>query len=114
MGVPLTLLAAPDDAQALVIEAGASVPGEIAALRAIIEPTIAVVTNVGYAHVGGFGSLEAVLAEKASLCDAAPLAVVGTEPPALAAEARRGARVDDCDPAPERGADTLEIANLVG
>jgi UDP-N-acetylmuramoyl-tripeptide--D-alanyl-D-alanine ligase len=92
VGVPLTLLATPDDAQALVIEAGASVPGEIAALRDVIEPTIAVVTNVGYAHVEGFGSLEAVLAEKVSLCAGAPLAVVGTEPPALATEARRRAR----------------------
>ncbi len=91
IGVPLTILAAPDDTSALVVEAGASVPGEIAALRAIIEPTVAVVTNVGYAHVEGFGSLEAVLREKVSLCDRVALAVVGTEPPALAAEARRRA-----------------------
>src|SRR5205807_1851169 len=56
VGVPLTILAAPDDADALVVEAGASVPGEIARLRAVIEPTIAVITNVGYAHVEGFGS----------------------------------------------------------
>src|SRR5438034_7795839 len=42
VGVPLTILAAPDDADALVVEAGASVPGEIARLRAVIEPTIAV------------------------------------------------------------------------
>lgn len=92
VGVPLTLLAAPDDAQALVIEAGASVPGEISALRDVIEPTIAVVTNVGYAHVEGFGSLAAVLAEKVSLCEGAPVAVVGTEPADLASEARRRAR----------------------
>lgn len=92
VGVPLTLLDMPDDAAALVVEAGASVPGEIARLRAIIEPTIAVVTSVGYAHVEGFGSLEGVLREKVSLLDGAPVAVVGTEPPALAAEARRRAR----------------------
>jgi UDP-N-acetylmuramoyl-tripeptide--D-alanyl-D-alanine ligase len=89
VGVPLTILAAPDDAGALVVEAGASIPGEIAALRDIIEPTIAVVTNVGHAHVEGFGSFAAVLREKVSLCERAPLAVVGTEPADLAVEARR-------------------------
>ena len=91
IGVPLTILSAPDDTSALVVEAGASVPGEIAALRSIIEPTVAVVTNVGYAHVEGFGSLAAVLREKVSLCERVALAVVGTEPPELAAEARRRA-----------------------
>jgi UDP-N-acetylmuramoyl-tripeptide--D-alanyl-D-alanine ligase len=89
VGVPLTILAAPDDTGALVVEAGASVPGEIARLRTIIEPTIAVITNVGYAHVEGFGSLEGVLREKLALAGGVPLAVVGTDPPALASEARR-------------------------
>lgn len=92
IGVPLTLLAAPDDAQALVIEAGASVPGEIARLRAVIEPTIAVITTVGFAHVEGFGSLAGVLREKLSLLDGVPLAVVGTDPPELGREARRRTR----------------------
>src|SRR5438105_11592867 len=41
VGLPLTILAAPVDAEALVIEAGASVPGEIPRLRSVIEPTIA-------------------------------------------------------------------------
>lgn len=91
IGVPLTILGAPDDAEALVVEAGASIPGEIAALRDIIEPSIAVVTNVGHAHVEGFGSLAAVLQEKVSLCERAPLAVVGTEPAELAAASRRRA-----------------------
>ena len=91
VGVPLTILAAPEDAEALVVEAGASIPGEIAALRDIIEPTIAVVTNVGYAHLEGFGSVERMLQEKASLLDGAAVAVVGNAP-ALVAEARRRAR----------------------
>jgi UDP-N-acetylmuramoyl-tripeptide--D-alanyl-D-alanine ligase len=65
IGVPLTILSAPDDTQALVVEAGASVPGEIAKLRDIIEPTIVVITNIGYAHVeasipGGRDGREAV------------------------------------------------------
>src|SRR5207237_9696260 len=67
VGVPLTILAAPVDAEALVIEAGASVPGEIPRLRSVIEPTIAVISNVGYAHVAGFGSLAGVLQEELAL-----------------------------------------------
>jgi UDP-N-acetylmuramoyl-tripeptide--D-alanyl-D-alanine ligase len=92
VGVPLTLLSAPDDAEALVVEAGASIPGEIPRLRAMIEPTIAVITNVGYAHVEGFGSLAGVMQEKVALADGVRVAVVGTDPPELAVEARRRAR----------------------
>ena len=92
VGVPLTILAAPDDTEALVVEAGASVPGEIARLRDVIEPTIAAITNVGYAHVAGFGSLEGVLREKLALVDGVGVAVVGTDPPELAREARRRTR----------------------
>jgi UDP-N-acetylmuramoyl-tripeptide--D-alanyl-D-alanine ligase len=88
VGVPLSILAAPAGSEALVIEAGANLPGEISRLRDIIEPTIAVVTNVGYAHVEGFGSLEGVMREKVSLVEKSPVAVVGTEPPGLAAAAR--------------------------
>jgi UDP-N-acetylmuramoyl-tripeptide--D-alanyl-D-alanine ligase len=88
IGVPLTLLGAPEDAQALVVEAGASVPGEIARLRAIIQPTAAIVTNAGAGHLAGFGDLDAVIAEKVSLLAGAGTAVVGTDPPALAARAR--------------------------
>jgi len=89
VGVPLTILDAPDDAEALVVEAGASVPGEIPRLRDVIEPTIAVITNVGYAHVEGFGSLAGVMREKLALAEGARVAVVGTDPPELAVEARR-------------------------
>ena len=92
VGVPLTILEAPEGTDALVIEAGASLPGEIAMLRDIIEPTVAVITNVGYAHVEGFGSIAGVLREKLSLIDGVPVAVVGTEPKALAEEARRRTR----------------------
>ena len=111
IGVPLSLLAAPDDAQALVIEAGASVPGEIARLRAVIEPTIAVITTVGFAHVEGFGSLAGVLHEKLSLLDGVPLAVVGTDPPELGREARRCTRtiVAGSTPAAELRADSVRL-----
>ena len=92
VGVPLTILGAPDDTEVLVVEAGASVPGEIPKLRAVIEPTIAVISNVGYAHVEGFGSLAGVMQEKLSLAEGVRVAVVGTEPPELAIAARRQGR----------------------
>ncbi|HTI06371.1 MAG TPA: UDP-N-acetylmuramoyl-tripeptide--D-alanyl-D-alanine ligase [Gemmatimonadales bacterium] len=93
VGVPLTILSAPDDTEALVVEAGASVPGEIAKLRDIIEPTIAVITNIGYAHVEGFGSLEGVMAEKLSLLDGAPVAILGSGPDTMWPEARKRTQV---------------------
>ncbi len=92
VGVPLTILEAPEETEALVIEAGANMPGEIARYREIIEPTIAIVTNVAEGHLEGFGSLEGVLAEKLELVRDVPLAIVGTEPPALAERARQLAR----------------------
>lgn len=92
VGVPLTLLEAPMDTEALVVELGASERGEISRLRDVIEPTIAIVTNVSVGHVEGFGSLAATLEEKAALLDGARLAVVGTEPVDLATEARARAR----------------------
>jgi UDP-N-acetylmuramoyl-tripeptide--D-alanyl-D-alanine ligase len=91
VGVPLTLLATPDDAEALVIEAGASIPGEIARLREVIAPTVGVVTNVSAGHLQGFGGLDGVLEEKVSLLEGVPLAVVGTEPAALLDRARAAA-----------------------
>jgi UDP-N-acetylmuramoyl-tripeptide--D-alanyl-D-alanine ligase len=111
VGVPLTILAAPEDTEALVVEAGASVLGEIARLRRIIEPTIAVVTNVGYAHVEGFGSLEGVMREKLALAEGVPVAVVGTDPPALAVEARRRTRtiVAGSDPATDVHPDRADL-----
>ncbi len=88
VGVPLSILSAPDDAQALVIEAGASVPGEIARLAAIIRPTVAVITNVAAGHLEGFGTVAAVLEEKLALLAGVPVAIVGPEPPELAVRAR--------------------------
>ena len=91
IGVPLTVLDAPEEAEALVIEAGASLPGEIGRFREMLAPDIAVVTNAVAGHLEGFGSFEGVLREKLSLTDGVPLALVGTEPPALARGARERA-----------------------
>ena len=92
VGVPLTILESPAETDALVVEAGANLPGEIARYREIIEPTIAVVTNVGSGHLEGFGSLAGVMREKLSLVADVPLAIVGTDPPELAEQARHLAR----------------------
>jgi UDP-N-acetylmuramoyl-tripeptide--D-alanyl-D-alanine ligase len=77
VGVPQTILDAAPETEALVVEAGANLPGEIARYREIIEPDIAVVTNVAAGHLEGFGSLEGVLEEKLSLVAGVPVAVVG-------------------------------------
>jgi UDP-N-acetylmuramoyl-tripeptide--D-alanyl-D-alanine ligase len=92
VGVPTTILEAPADIEALVVEAGANLPGEIAQYRAIIEPTLTVVTNAVEGHLEGFGSLAGVIAEKLSLTDGVPLAIVGSQPPELAAGARKRAK----------------------
>jgi UDP-N-acetylmuramoyl-tripeptide--D-alanyl-D-alanine ligase len=88
VGVPTTILEAAPDIEALVVEAGANVPGEIARYREIIEPGVAVITNVGAGHLEGFGSVEGVMREKLALAAGVPLAIVGVEPPSLAERAR--------------------------
>jgi UDP-N-acetylmuramoyl-tripeptide--D-alanyl-D-alanine ligase len=92
VGVPLTLLAAPEETGAAVIECGASVPGEIARMREIVRPDLAVVTTVDLAHLDGFGDLDGVFAEKLTLLEGVETVVVGTVPPRLAEAARRSAR----------------------
>ena len=92
VGVPLTVLEAPDATEALVLEAGANQLGEIARHREVIEPSIAVITNVSAAHLEGFGSAEQLLREKLALTDGVALAVVGTEPVILAELARQRAK----------------------
>jgi len=92
VGVPMTILEAPEGTDALVVEAGANLPGEIARCREIIEPSLTVVTNAVEGHLEGFGSLAGVVAEKLSLTDGVPLAIVGVDPPELEQGARRRAR----------------------
>lgn len=67
IGVPLTILRIRRGDQYLICEVGANDRGEIPALARIIEPDIAVVTSIGRAHLEGFGSVEAIIHEKASL-----------------------------------------------
>ena len=92
VGVPLTILEAPAGTEALVVEAGANLPGEIARYRDIIEPSITVVTNAVAGHLEGFGSLAGVVEEKLSLTRDVPLAIVGMDPVDLVLGARARAR----------------------
>lgn len=67
IGVPLTLLSIKKDCQIAVIEMGASHVGDIEELCQITEPTCCLLTNVGTAHIEGFGSMEGVLQTKTEL-----------------------------------------------
>lgn len=69
VGVPLTLLNISSRTQFAVIEMGASHPGDIARLVRITDPTCGLVTNVGKAHLQGFGSFEGVIRTKGELYD---------------------------------------------
>ncbi|HVV88969.1 MAG TPA: UDP-N-acetylmuramoyl-tripeptide--D-alanyl-D-alanine ligase [Solirubrobacterales bacterium] len=74
IGLPLTVLEAPDDTEVLVLEMAMRGFGQIAELAAIAEPDAAIVTNVGPVHVEQMGSVEAIAAEKAAVIDALPAA----------------------------------------
>lgn len=67
IGVPLSVWLLNEQAQVGLFEAGISKPGEMSALRAIIQPTIGVITNIGDAHQENFKSKEEKCREKLSL-----------------------------------------------
>ena len=69
IGVPLTLLRLTHDHEMAVIEMGASHPGDIKELVDIVHPNYGIITNVGRAHLEGFGSFEGVIQTKGELYD---------------------------------------------
>jgi UDP-N-acetylmuramoyl-tripeptide--D-alanyl-D-alanine ligase len=69
IGVPLTILAIGSDIEIAIIEMGANHQQEIAALSSIAEPTLGLITNVGKAHLEGFGGVEGVKKGKGELYD---------------------------------------------
>ena len=69
IGVPLTLLKLTSSHEIAIIEMGASHPGDIKELVEITEPKYGIITNVGKAHLQGFGSFEGVLQTKCEMYD---------------------------------------------
>ncbi|MEL7250266.1 MAG: UDP-N-acetylmuramoyl-tripeptide--D-alanyl-D-alanine ligase [Bacteroidota bacterium] len=97
IGVPLTLLAMPADTEIAVIEMGANHQGEIAELCKIAEPTHGLITNVGLAHLEGFGGFGGVKKGKsemyAYLAEAGGVVFINLDEPHLAELAdQRGAQ----------------------
>ncbi|GAB20151.1 UDP-N-acetylmuramoyl-tripeptide--D-alanyl-D-alanine ligase [Gordonia effusa NBRC 100432] len=97
LGLPLTLLGAPDDTEAVVLEMGARGIGHIATLCDIAEPDVGVLTRVEGVHLELFGSIEAVAQTKGELIAALPddgIAVLNADDPnVLAMRSRTSARV---------------------
>jgi UDP-N-acetylmuramoyl-tripeptide--D-alanyl-D-alanine ligase len=69
IGVPLTVLSIEKDTAFAVVEMGANHPGEIARLCQIARPHYGIITNIGKAHLEGFGSFEGVIKAKSELYD---------------------------------------------
>lgn len=90
VGVPLTVLATPDDATALIVEVGSRGVGHIESLTAVVRPDIAVITNLGVGHMETFGSplrLRDAKFELIEMLDTSGVAVVPASEPTLAADA---------------------------
>ena len=94
IGLPFTLLGAPEAAGAVVVEMGARFAGNIEALCAIARPSIGVITNIGIAHAEHLGGPDGIAAVKGELLDALPahgLAVIASECRATGRERHRSA-----------------------
>ncbi len=88
IGVPLSLLSLQPDAEIAVIELGTSLPGEVAILRDIALPDIAVVTSIAEEHLEGLGDLAGVLREEAAVYEGVPVGIAPSAQPEVAAAAR--------------------------
>jgi UDP-N-acetylmuramoyl-tripeptide--D-alanyl-D-alanine ligase len=124
VGVPLTLLALPPEADVAVIELGTSLPGEVAILRDIAEPDIALVTSIAEEHLEGLGDLAGVLREEAAAYEGVAVGIAPSAQPEIAEVARGKAKrvivagLDaNADLKPDRweiGADGLGVIEIAG
>jgi UDP-N-acetylmuramoyl-tripeptide--D-alanyl-D-alanine ligase len=76
VGAPISMLTIEASSRYLIVEMGASAPGQIGALVSIVTPDVGVVLKVGLAHVGGFGGIETVQREKSELVRALPSSAI--------------------------------------
>ena len=125
IGVPLSLLSLQPDSEIAVIELGTSLPGEVAILREIAQPDIAVVTSIAEEHLEGLGDLAGVLREESAVYDGVPVGIAPSAQPEIAEAARgRAGRVivagleptadlkpDRCEMGPD-GLGVIEIAGV--
>ena len=96
-GVPLTLARLPADAMFCVAEIGTNHPGEISPLSRLVRPHVAVITAIEPAHIGHFGSMEAIADEKSAIGDGllpGGVAVLPADSPMLGRLAVRATRTD--------------------
>jgi len=92
IGVPLTLLALPPEAEVAVVEVGTSLPGEVAILRDIAEPDMSLVTSIAEEHLEGLGDLGGVLREEVAIYDGVAVGIAPSAQPEIAEVARGKAR----------------------
>lgn len=121
IGVPLTLLAAPDDTEVLVVEMGTNAPREIALLADLVRPHAAVITSIGEEHLEKLKNTEGVLQEETAVIAALAdngLGFIAEEPPCLLVRAskaltRERTRIagfsDAADLRPDHGNDGVHL-----
>jgi UDP-N-acetylmuramoyl-tripeptide--D-alanyl-D-alanine ligase len=112
IGVPITLLSLPPETDVAVIELGTSLPGEVAILRDIARPDIAVVTSIAEEHLEGLGDLAGVLREEAAVYEGVPVGIAPSAQPEIAEAARGKAKrvvVAGLDPNAEMKPERWEI-----
>ena len=124
IGVPISLLSLQPETEIAVIELGTSLPGEVAILREIAEPDIALVTSIAEEHLEGLGDLAGVLREESAAYDGVAVGIAPSSQPEIAAAASERARrvivagLDpDADLKPDRweiGADGLGVIEIAG
>ena len=101
IGLPLTLLNAPENCEVLVAEMGASRPGDIASLCQIARPHYGILTAIAIAHTESFGTIDQIARTKAELLEALPadgVAIVNRDDDRVMAQAERVLKSLDTSP----------------